>query len=456
MKRYEAVIIGFGKGGKTLAAALAKQGYHVAVVERSKLMYGGTCINIGCIPTKALVHLSKNSQLLGLKDFAEKEEFYAQAIDQKSGLIEALRQKNYDNLASKETVTVYTGVASFINSHEVSVETEEGVHKLYGERIFINTGAAPIIPDIEGVRSSKYVYTSTELMDQAKLPKRLLIIGGGYIGLEFASMYAGFGAEVTVLDAHGGLLPREDKDIAEEVLQVLEKKGIRFRLNANVKSIQDRDGFAVVTAAGKENEEFELEGEAVLLAAGRRPSTGELRLENAGVSVAEGGAVLVDEHLQTSVPHIYALGDVKGGLQFTYISLDDYRIVLDHLAGSKQRTAKERKNVPFSVFIDPPLSRIGLTEQEAIREGYEIKTSKLPVPAISRARLMNETEGVLKAVIDAKTGKILGCTLFCADSHEVINTVRMAMELGQSYTFLRDFIFTHPTMSEALNDLFQI
>ncbi|WP_042168026.1 FAD-dependent oxidoreductase [Paenibacillus gorillae] len=455
MKKYEAIIIGFGKGGKTLAAALANQGKRVAIIEQSEVMYGGTCVNVGCIPTKALVHHAKLSELMHYQTFAEQAAAYSMAITKKNKLTETLRNKFFDNLDSQETVTIYTGKASFEDSHTVSIQSEEGIETISGERIFINTGATPVIPGIAGLESSLHVYTSATLMEQTELPKRLLIIGGGYIGLEFASMYAGFGAKVTVLDGNQSFLPREEREIAEAVRQSLQERGGEIKLGVTVQSVQDQEHGALVTVSDAKNLTYTLEGDAILIATGRKPNTEGLMLQQAGVKVSDRGAIEVNEVLQTNISHIYALGDVKGGPQFTYISLDDFRIILDHLKGGN-RSLVQRKNIPYAVFIDPPLSRVGLTESEAIAQGYEVKISTLSAAAIPRAKLTEETKGLLKAVIDAKTDAILGCTLFCASSQEMINIVRMAMELEQPYTLLRDFIFTHPTMSEALNDLFQL
>ncbi|NBD27907.1 FAD-dependent oxidoreductase [Paenibacillus glycinis] len=456
MKRYDAIIIGFGKGGKTLAAALANRGQQVAVIEQSDMMYGGTCINIGCIPTKALVHLAKQSRLKGLIGFEEQAEEYREAIAKKTHLIAALRQKNFDALDSKETVTIYTGKASFASEHEVEVRLERETLTIYGENIFINTGASTIVPEIVGMRESKLVYTSTTMMELTALPRRLTIVGAGYIGLEFASMYAGFGSEVTVLDTHADLLAREDRDMAEALQDSLEKKGIAFILGVEIEAVRDTEQGAVIAYLDAEGNRREETADAVLVAAGRRPNTEGLQLGRAGVAVTGRGAVQVDERLLTTVPHIFAMGDVVGGLQFTYISLDDQRIILDHLHGHGRRTTHDRKHVPYSVFIDPPFSRVGLTEEKAIAEGYEVKIARLPAAAIPRARLTGETEGMLKAVVDAKTDRILGCALFCADSHEMINIVQIAMETDRPYSFLRDHIFTHPSMSEALNDLFHM
>lgn len=451
MKQYDAIIIGFGKGGKTLAAELAKRNRKVAVIERSDKMYGGTCINIGCIPTKTLVHLAKLAPREA--SWQQKKEYYSQAISQKENVTSFLRQKNYHNLADNPNVTVYTGVGSFLGPEEVEVRTADETLSLQAPQIFINTGAETIIPPIDGIKDHPHVYTSTSIMELTRLPQKLVIVGGGYIGLEFASMYASFGSQVTVLEGYSELISREDRDIAASVKETLEKKGIIFHLNAKVQSVKED---TVVYQDAVSGEMHGLEADAILLATGRRPNTGGLNLELAGVKVNERGAIIVNDRLQTTNPNIRAIGDVKGGLQFTYISLDDYRIIREDLFGAGERAVSDREPVSYAVFIDPPLSRIGLNEDEARKKGLNIKVGKLPVAAIPRARTLGETDGLFKVVIDADTDKILGCTLFGPESSEVINSVAMAMKTGQEYTFLRDFIFTHPSMSEALNDLMNI
>ncbi len=455
MNAFDVIIIGFGKGGKTLAAEFAKRGQKVAIIERSDKMYGGTCINIGCIPTKTLVHQAKMASALKDATFEERSEFYRNAVSVKESVTSALRNKNYHNLADSPNVTVYTGIGSFVSADVVAVRTATEEIRLTSKQIIINTGAETVIPPIEGVAGNPFVYTSTSIMELADLPRRLVIIGGGYIGLEFASMYASFGSQVTVLESYPELIAREDRDIAASVKETLEKKGIVFRMNAKVQSVNRVEDKAIVTFADSQTSEvFVLEADAVLLATGRRPNTKDLNLEVAGVEVDVRGAIIVDEYLKTTNPNIRAVGDVKGGLQFTYISLDDYRIVREDLFGDKERRTGDRNPVSYSVFIDPPLSRIGLNEEEARRQNRDIIVKKLPVMAIPRAKTLGETDGLLKAIIDKNTGKILGCVLFAPDSGEVINTVAVAMKTGQDYTFLRDFIFTHPSMSEALNDLF--
>lgn len=451
MKQYDAIVIGFGKGGKTLATDLAKRGKKVAVVERSNKMYGGTCINIGCIPTKTLVHLAKLTPRMASME--EKREYYSKAIEEKEAVTSFLRQKNYHNLADNPNIMVYTGLGTFVGPDEVEVRTNDETFHLQASQIFINTGAETVIPPIDGIKDNPYVYTATSIMELTELPEKLVIVGGGYIGLEFASMYASFGSQVTVLEGYSELLSREDRDIAAVVQTTLEKKGIKFQLNAKVISVK---GNKVVYQDVASGDIHVLQADAVLLATGRRPNTEGLNPEAAGVKLNERGAIIVNERLQTTNPNIRAIGDVKGGLQFTYISLDDYRIIREDLFGACERTVSDRDPVSYTVFIDPPLSRIGINEEEAHKKGLNIKIGKLPVAAIPRARTLGETDGVYKVVVDADTDKILGCTLFGPDSGEVINSVAIAMKTGQEYTFLRDFIFTHPSMSEALNDLMNI
>lgn len=453
MKKYDAVIIGFGKGGKTLAGFLAGKGQNVALVEKSDKMYGGTCINVGCIPSKKLVNSTKVLKDKGLSSIEDKEKFYTESIENKNTLIGALRGKNYEMLASKENITVYDGTGSFVSKNVVNVENNGENVQIEGEKIFINTGAATIIPNIKGLKESNYVYTSTSIMELKELPKKLTIIGAGYIGLEFASMYSEFGSEVTVIDMGDRLMPREDEEIAERVKAILEAKGIKFLLKSKIEEISDRNDKGYVKISG-ENGESEVESDAILVAIGRKPNTEGLNLEAAGVKTDERGAVVVDETLKTTADNIWAMGDVKGGLQFTYISLDDFRIIRDNVYGNGSRTINDRNVIPYSVFINPPLSRVGMTEKEAVEKGYEVKTGRLEAMAIPKGKIEGVTDGLLKTVVDAKTDKILGCTLLCNTSHEMINVVATAIKAEQKYIFLKDMIFTHPTMSEALNDLF--
>lgn len=452
MKHYDALMIGFGKGAKTLAGALAAAGQTVAVAEESENMYGGTCINVGCIPSKSLVTSAKKSLQAG-GEFAEKAARYAEAVQEKRRVTSMLRKKNYDKLNGHPNITVLTGKAAFTGPRTVEVATEHGTELLEAGRVFINTGARPFMPPIDGLADSRRVYTSETLMELDALPAHLVIIGGGYIGMEFASMYSNFGSRVTVIQDGPVFLPREDREISQAVLDVLAKRGVTVLFSAKTRSVRDADGCAALTVETAEGVR-ELTADAILVAAGRRPNLNGLNPEAAGVRTTRRGAVETDEYLRTSAENVWAMGDVAGGLQFTYISLDDYRIVKSQILGDGERTAKNRGAVPYSVFLDPPFSRVGMTEQEALEMGLDVKVAKLPAAAIPKAQVLRETEGLLKAVVDAATGRILGAHLFCAESHEIINVLKLAMDGGIPYTVLRDAIYTHPTMCEALNDLF--
>ena len=457
MKQYDAIIIGFGKAGKTLAAELSNRGWQVAVVERSSMMYGGTCPNIACIPTKTLVHEAGIAALLYHDDYPKQANLYKQAIGRKNRLTSFLRNNNYKRLSKRPNVMVYTGEGSFVSANIIKVALPEGDIELQGKEIFINTGSTPIIPAIDGIKESQKVYTSTTLLDLNVLPQHLIIVGGGYIGLEFASMYAEFGSKVTLLEGGNRFMPRNDQDIANSVKEVLEKKGIEIHLNARAQSIHDtNDGVTLTYSDVSDGTPYFVDGDAILIATGRKPMIEGLNLQAAGIGVDAHGAIVVNDQLRTTVPHVWAMGDVKGGPQFTYLSLDDFRIIRDQLFGDKKRDIGDRDPVPYAVFIDPPLAHIGLTEEEALKRGYSFKVSRLPATSVVRSRTLKQTDGMLKAIVNDHSGKIMGCTLFCAEAPEIINIVAMAMKTGQHYTFLRDFIFTHPSMSEGLNELFDI
>ncbi len=384
METIKNIIIGFGKGGKTLAKFLAQKGEEVLVIEKSNKMYGGTCINIACLPSKRLIIEAAN----GVS--------YVDAVNGKNEMTAQLREKNYHMLADEKTVTVLDGEAHFIADHEIEVKLSNGKKVQYkGDRIFINTGAVPVMLPIPGLKESKYILDSTQAMDEKKMPKNLTIIGAGYIGLEFASMFVKYGSKVTVLDHNKEFLAREDEDISNAVRKDMEDAGIKFELGADIEKISDETSDAKVTY------------------------------------------------------------EVKGGLQFTYISLDDFRIIKDQLFGTGARMVSDRKVVPYSVFISPALSQVGLNEKQANKLGKEYKLFKLPVTAIPKAKVAKDNRGLFKALVDPETEKILGATLYGIESYELINMISLAMKAHLSYTVLRDQIYTHPTMSEAFNDLFK-
>lgn len=443
MEKKKNIIIGFGKGGKTLAKFLAQKGEEVVVIEKSNQMYGGTCINIACLPSKRLIIEAANGM-----DFVD-------AVNGKNEMTAFLRDKNYHMLADEPTVTVLDGEAKFTGDHQVEVVTTDGQTIQYeGERIFINTGAVPIILPIPGLEDSPYLLDSTQAMDQKQLPKKLVIIGAGYIGLEFAAMFAKYGSQVTVLDHNTEFLAREDDDISFAVKQDLEELGVKFELGVDIKQVVNKEDHVEVEYE-KAGKVFAAQGDRVLAATGRRANTENLGLENTSIKTDNRGNIIVDDYLKTSVENVWAIGDVKGGLQFTYISLDDFRIIKSQLFGDGSYTMASRKIVPYSVFIDPALSEVGVNEKQAKQAGIDYKLFKLSVAAIPKARVAKNTHGLFKALVDPKTEQILGATLYGIESYELINTITLAMKAKLPYTILRDQIYTHPTMSEAFNDLFK-
>ncbi len=455
MDKYDNIIIGFGKGGKTLAGSLAKNGQTVALIEKSEMMYGGTCINVGCIPSKSLI-LSAQVAKAHNFSFDKKSKKYEEYIQRKRELTTNLRGKNFKKLDDLENVTIYNANASFKSNTEVEIEFDGKTEIIKADKIFINTGSFSRIPNTQGIENNPFIYDSESLMELDKLPEELVIVGGGNIGLEFASMFSNFGSNVTLIQHSNNFLKKDDEDIANEVKKVLENQGINFIFNAETESFETKDGYTDVNLQIKDEGKKTIKANAVLIAIGRSPNTQGLKCENAGVDLTSRGAVVVDENLKTTASNIWAMGDVTGALQFTYTSLDDYRIVLSQVIGDKSYNMTKRQNIPFSTFFTPPLSKVGLTEKEAREKGLNIKVAKLPTAAVPKAQVLREPTGFYKAIVDADTNKILGASIFAAESHEVINIIKLAMDQNLDYTVLKNQVFTHPTMAEALNDLFSM
>ena len=452
MENVKNLIIGFGKAGKTLAGFLGSRGESVVLVEKDKKMYGGTCINVGCIPSKFL----SNKATLRKVSNLDNETYYKEAVTAKKELIAKLNKANYDKVAGVPNVKIIDGIASFMNADVVEVKTDSEVVQIQAERIFINTGLVPVVPKIQGLNLSERIHTSETIMDMEAFPESLAIVGSGYIGLEFTSTYSLFGSKVTIFGDNPKFLPRDDEDIAELVKTELETQGAEFKLGVKVKKfVEEADGVNLYfeNADGKEEAQ---KFSAVLVATGRRPDTAELALDKAGVSLGEHGEIKVNDRLETNVPHIYALGDVHGGLQFTYLSLDDFRIIKSVLFNDGKYNLNERKHIPFNVFVIPSLAKVGMNETEAEAAGVSYKLAKLPVMAIPKAKILGNQSGLFKVLIDENTGKILGANLFGAEAHEIINLFTLAMNEGISYESLRDQIYTHPTMAESFNDLLNI
>ncbi|MER6082994.1 FAD-dependent oxidoreductase [Streptomyces sp. NPDC001833] len=451
VEEYDLLVVGGGKAGKTLAMDWARAGKRVAMVERG--MIGGTCINVACIPTKALVASARavrtlaRARELGLVAGAPKVDVELLRTH-KTGVVDGMVAGNHKQFLDSG-MDLVLGQARFIAERTVEVTLNSGGSRVVrGAETVINTGTRPRIPDIPGLAEAG-VLTSDSLLELERLPERLTIVGGGIVGLEFAQMFAAFGSRVTMIESKERLLPREDEDIAQAVTELLSADGIEIVTGAPVTSLErGADGQATTRLA----DGTEVIGDDVLVAVGRAPVTAQLALQAAGVKTTQAGFVVVDEHLATSAPHTWAAGDVAGSPQFTHVSLDDYRILKANLAGGDRSTGD--RLIPYTIFLTPELARVGLTEEQARTAGHRVRIAKLPVAAIPRARTMRETAGLFKAVVDAKTDRILGVSLLGPEAGEVVTIVQTAMLADLPYTALRDMIITHPSMGEALNLLF--
>lgn len=457
MYDFDITIIGWGKAGKTLAKKAAGQGKKVAIIEKSPEQYGGTCINIACLPTKALVesahvHAKARKAHGQLSD----QDAFAAAQKHRSAFVEKLRQKNYHLLLDDPNVEVFDAEASFVDAHTLHLRAaDESAQHITSDIIVINTGATPRrlgIPAAQEDVPGSRVHSSTTLLQIEKLPERLTIIGAGFIGLEFASMFANFGSEVHVLTHHETLAGTLDDDVAAELERSLTAQGVHFIYNAQIQQVSQSDEQVAVTYT-VDGEEATLSSEQVLVAIGRTPLTEALQLENAGVALDERGAIRLDEMLQTTQPNIYAAGDVKGGAQFTFVSLDDARILL-HALGltDTDRTMNNRPQYATSTFVEPPLAQVGLSEKAAQRQGIEVQVAKLPSAGIPKSHVVDEIFGINKILID-EAGYIVGASLQNPSAHEMINLITLAINERIPAAHLGSMIYTHPSFSEALNDL---
>lgn len=451
--KYDTIIIGFGKCGKTIAPFLAKRGEKVAFIEESNEMYGGTCINVGCIPSKSLLKSSELSSVI-TQCIPDPAFVYKRGVEEKERVVAALRKANYDKLVGNPDITFYDGQAHFTADKEIEIEFKDGKKlTIDADKIIVDVGSTSVIPTIDGLLSkvnNPYIYFSNTLMDQKVLPRNLIIIGGGYIGLEFANTYSNFGSKVTVIGNDKHIMPREDQEVAEAVENDFKTRGINLINEARVLKIENN----VVRYVDHKEIEHSIKGDAILIATGRRPNYDHLGLNNTSIKLNERGYVAVNEFLETNVSGVYFVGDCNGGPQFTYISLDDSRILKSHFLGENKYSLKDRKPFPYTVFLSPSLSRIGLSEKDALKEGHEIMVGKILVTSIPKAKILGESRGMLKVIVDKKTNLILGAHFYCPLSYELINLIKMAMDNKIPYTYLRDNIYTHPTMSECFNDLF--
>ena len=454
--QYDAVVIGSGQGGTPLARALANAGRKTALVERKHV--AGTCINEGCTPTKTMVasaktaYVDRRSADYGVHNGSVTVDM-TEVRRRKRAMVDSFRESGVKRLEATEGLDLISGEASFTGPKTLAVRTNDGEEfELDAENVFINTGARPANPPIEGLDSVPAL-NSTSVMELGELPEHLLVLGGSYVGLEFAQMFRRFGSEVTVVQRGEQLMAREDRDVAEAVAEILREDGIEVLLGTSTRrAAQDNAGKVLLTVETSEGERT-LSGSHLLVAAGRPPNTETLNLDAAGVESDKRGFIEANERLETTAPGIYAIGDVKGGPAFTHISYDDFRILRTNLLEGGNATISDRL-VPYTVFIDPQLGRIGLSEQEALDQGRDVRIAKVPMDYVTRAIEMGETRGFMKAVVDAETGQILGCAVLGVEGGEIMAMIQIAMMGKLPYTALRDAVFAHPTLAESMNTLF--
>lgn len=437
----DVLVIGFGKAGKTIAMARGQVGDRVAIVERSPQMYGGTCINIACVPTKTL-----------LVD-AHRNTAFADAQTRRNGLVDSLNAANQE-LAENDHVLIIDGTARFTAPRTVQVTGGQEKLEVTASTIIINTGSQPVWPKLPGIDGPR-VHDSTSVQQLDQQPSHLVIVGGGPIGLEFATMFHGFGTQVTVLDGAEEFLGNFDRDIAEPVREHLSAADIRIIGEAKASGFQDTSEGVVVSY----NEDQKVRADAVLVAIGRRPATDGLGLDNAGIEVDDHGAVVVDEYLKTTAEGVYAAGDVTGGPQFTYVSYDDHRVILGDRWGENTRTTTGRL-IPTTTFLQPPLSEVGMREEDAreetTRRGHtlEVKVSDIADIAIMpRPKIVDQPAGRAKFLIDREADQILGAVLWCVDSQELINLVTVAINHDIPASALGAEIYVHPSSTEVFNAL---
>jgi pyruvate/2-oxoglutarate dehydrogenase complex dihydrolipoamide dehydrogenase (E3) component len=455
-QHYDAVVIGAGQGGVPLSRALASAGRMTALIEREHV--GGTCINEGCTPTKTMVasakaaYIDRRSADYGVHDSPVTVDM-REVRRRKREIVDSFRESGVKRIEATEGLDLISGEASFTGPRTLAVRTNDGeALEISADNVFINTGARPANPPIEGLDSVPAL-NSTSIMELGEVPDQLLVLGGSYVGLEFAQMFRRFGSEVTIVQRGGQLMGREDQDIAEAVAEILREDGIEVLLGTQARrAAQDDEGKILLTVNAAE-EERTLSGSHLLVAAGRPPNTETLNLEAAGIERDKRGFIEANERLETSVPGVYALGDVKGGPAFTHISYDDFRIIRTNLLEDGSATIAHRQ-VPYTMFTDPQLGRIGLSEQEARDQDRDVRVARLPMNYVARAIETGETRGFMKAIVDAETDQILGCAVLGVEGGEIMAMVQIAMMGNLHYTALRDSVFAHPTLAESLNSLF--
>jgi pyruvate/2-oxoglutarate dehydrogenase complex dihydrolipoamide dehydrogenase (E3) component len=451
---YDIVVLGSGEGAKYVAWTFAKQGKHVAVIERKYV--GGSCPNIACLPSKNVIHSAKVASY-----FQRSEEFgitkdnfkinMSAVRDRKRTMVDGLIQVHLDNFKASGAELIM-GFGRFIGPRTLEVTLPDGGKRVVrGNKVIIGTGTRATIEHIPGLSESKPL-THIEALELDHIPEHLLVLGGGYIGLELAQAMRRFGSRVTIIDRNERLAHREDEDVSAGLSDLCRDEGIELVLSANVTGVEGKSGHSIRLRLVQGGSEIVLEGTHLLVATGRTPNTDGIGLELAGVELTDRGYIKVNERLETTAPDVWAIGECAGSPQFTHIAFDDFRVIRDDLTGGNRVTAG--RQVPFCMFTDPELARVGLSETEAKKQGIAYRLTKIPMVAVLRTRTLSETRGFIKALIDTKSDRILGITVFGVEAGEIMASVQIAMLAGLPYTALRDAILTHPTLAEGLIPLF--
>ena len=455
---YDAVVIGSGQGGTPLAGGLAESGLSTALIEAREV--GGTCVNYGCTPTKTMVasarvaYVAGRASTYGVGVGADEAVIDMTRVrERKRSIVASFRggsEKRVENAANLELIR---GHARFTSAHALSVQKREGgTIEITADRIFINTGTRPAVPRIEGIDRIEPL-DNESIMELDRVPEHLVVVGGGYIGVEFGQMFRRFGSRVTIVQRSSRLLPREDAEISDAVRELLESEGVEVLLGAEPVSVSASSAGGVELSVRRDANDQLVKGTHLLLASGRTPNTDSLDAVKAGVELDNRGYVRINEFLETGVKGIWALGDVKGGPEFTHISYDDYRVLMRNVVEGARQSIAERL-LPYTVFTDPQLGRVGLSEEQARAAGHDIRVAAIPMSWVARALETDETAGMMKAVVDAATERILGFAMLGMQGGEIAGAVQLAMMGNLPYTTLRDGVFSHPTLMEALNTLF--
>jgi pyruvate/2-oxoglutarate dehydrogenase complex dihydrolipoamide dehydrogenase (E3) component len=455
-ERYDAIVIGAGQAGTPLSTALAQAEWKTALIEREHV--GGTCVNEGCAPTKTMVasarvaYLARRASDYGIRTGPVSVDM-TKVRQRKRDIVESFRSGSQRRIERTEGLDLLMGEASFTGPKSVEVRMNSGETRLLtADEIFINTGARPRKPSLPGLDSVSAL-DSTSIMELDEVPEHLLVVGGGYVGVEFGQMFRRFGSQVTIVQRRGQVLTREDPDVAEEIANILREDGIELLLESHPLRVEETSDGHIRLTVRSASGDASYSGSHLLLAAGRVPNTERLNLEAAGIQVDKRGFIPVNERLETSVPGIYALGDINGGPAFTHISYDDFRIIRTNLLEGGNATTTGRL-VPYAVFIDPQLGKVGLSEREARAQGRNIRVAKIPMTWVARVLEVDETRGFLKAIVDADTDQILGAAILGIEGGEIMTVLQMAMMGQVPYTVIRDAVFAHPTLAESLNNLF--